>query len=90
MVERHPYTVDTGVQFSNEVPKFSFSDSPNLVMALRLGRRIMRVQIPHRRPIYPSLFSIFNARCLSLSVKALSESTPFARLHLRQVTCKLL
>ena len=23
MVERHPYTVDTGVQFSNEVPSFS-------------------------------------------------------------------
>ena len=23
MVERHPYTVDTGVQFSNEVPDFS-------------------------------------------------------------------
>ena len=23
MVERHPYTVDTGVQFSNEVPKIS-------------------------------------------------------------------
>ena len=22
MVERHPYTVDTGVQFSNEVPSF--------------------------------------------------------------------
>ncbi len=23
MVERHPYTVDTGVQFSNEVPNFA-------------------------------------------------------------------
>ena len=23
MVERHPYTVDTGVQFSNEVPYFT-------------------------------------------------------------------
>jgi hypothetical protein len=23
MVERHPYTVDTGVQFSNEVPNLS-------------------------------------------------------------------
>jgi hypothetical protein len=23
MVERHPYTVDTGVQFSNEVPVYS-------------------------------------------------------------------
>lgn len=25
MVERHPYTVDTGVQFSNEVPEYSVS-----------------------------------------------------------------
>ena len=24
MVERHPYTVDTGVQFSNEVPSIAF------------------------------------------------------------------
>ena len=28
------------------------SDSPNLVMASRLGREIMRVQIPHPRPIH--------------------------------------
>ena len=40
MVERHPYTVDTGVQFSNEVPNL-ISGSPNLVMAPALGAGIM-------------------------------------------------
>ena len=30
MVERHPYTVDTGVQFSNEVPVYAtVAERPN-------------------------------------------------------------
>ena len=29
MVERHPYTVDTGVQFSNEVPRINNNMNQN-------------------------------------------------------------
>ena len=50
MVERHPYTVDTGVQFSNEVPTHAtVAERPNATdcKSVKPG-----VQIPPVAPKY--------------------------------------
>ena len=55
MVERHPYTVDTGVQFSNEVPNYAtMAERPNATdcKSVKPG-----VQIPLVAPYYETTYT---------------------------------
>ena len=69
MVERHPYTVDTGVQFSNEVP-------------LRTGGRVAQctgLQIRKTvgsNPTQCSKFRILTANNFSLATREVTGSSP--------------
>lgn len=46
MVERHFYMVDTGVQFSNEVPEFEDATATVATMARRTSNRISGKEAP--------------------------------------------
>ena len=46
MVERHFYMVDTGVQFSNEVPQFEDATATVATMARRTSNRISGKEAP--------------------------------------------